>query len=73
METIYNRMKGPSFFKRGSFNRFGVITLINIYRVCIHKISFPDSIMPQHQRKRKKITLTPKSEIVLTIFLTISL
>ncbi len=42
METIYNRMKGPSLFKHGSLNRFGIITLINIYRMCIYKISFPD-------------------------------
>jgi len=43
METIYNRIKRPSLFKRGSLNRFGIIMLINIYRVCIYKISFPDS------------------------------
>ncbi len=36
-------MKGPSLFKRGSLNRFSVITLINIYRVFIYKISFPDT------------------------------
>jgi len=42
METIDNRMKGPGFFKRGSLNRFGVITLINIGSVFIYKISFPN-------------------------------
>ncbi len=45
METIYNRMKGPSLFKHGSLNRFGVITLINIYKVCIYKISFPNTAL----------------------------
>ncbi len=44
METIYNSMKGPRLFKRGSLSRFGVIMLINIYRVFIYKISFPDKI-----------------------------
>jgi hypothetical protein len=41
---MYNSMKGPSLFKHGSLNRFGFITLINIYRVFIYKISFPDNI-----------------------------
>ncbi len=43
-ETTYNRMKGPSFLNCGSLNKFAIITLINIYRVCIYKILFPDNI-----------------------------
>jgi hypothetical protein len=42
METMYNSMKGPSVFKHVSLNRFGILTQINIYRVFIYKISFPD-------------------------------
>jgi hypothetical protein len=51
METMYNSMKGPSLFKRGSLNRFGVLKLINIYRVCIYKILFPNNIKSKRTLK----------------------
>jgi hypothetical protein len=41
METMYNKVKGPCLFRRGSINRFGVITSINIYRCLFTKYCFP--------------------------------
>ncbi len=42
MENIYISVKGLHLIKRGSLNRFSIIALINIYRLGIYKISFPD-------------------------------
>jgi hypothetical protein len=43
METVYNSVKGPRELNVAHQSRFGIITLINIYRVGIYKISFSDN------------------------------
>ncbi len=43
MEAIQQR-EGTTLIKCGSLNRFGIVTLINIYMVGINKILFPDIV-----------------------------
>jgi hypothetical protein len=64
MEIMYNSMKGPSLFKCGLLNRFGFITLINIYKMFIYIVLFPDNIFMNVWFKIECFTMGGLSSLV---------